>query len=316
MQAAVVNVPGQAPKYQSFADPDPADGEELMQVRAVGLHPVVKMIAGGTHYSSKASGPAIPGIDGVGVRDDGSRVYFGFVRKPWGTMAERAAAPRHRFISIPDGLDDATAAAIPNPGMSSWVALKDRAGLTHGEDVLIMGATGVAGQLAVQTARLLGAKRVIGAGRNVDVLAGADVDGIISLNQPEDDLREALIEEAVAGIDVVVDYLWGRPTELLLEALAKGFNAESTHKTRLVEVGSSAGQTITLSAATLRSIDLTVLGSGFGGSSIDKILAAIPTLFEMAADGRLKMAVEPVPLAEVESAWDRAEKGRRIVFTV
>jgi NADPH2:quinone reductase len=231
-------------------------------------------------------------------------------------MAERAAAPRHRFISIPDGLDDATAAAIPNPGMSSWVALKDRACLTHGEDVLIMGATGVAGQLAIQTARLLGAKRVIGAGRNVDALAGADVDGIISLNQPEDDLREALIEEAVAGIDVVVDYLWGRNTELLLEALAKGFNAESTHKTRLVEVGSSAGQTITLPAATLRSIDLTILGSGFGGSSIDKILAAIPTLFEMAADGRLKMAVEPVPLAEVESAWDRAEKGRRIVFTV
>jgi NADPH:quinone reductase-like Zn-dependent oxidoreductase len=316
MQAAVVNVPGQAPKYQSFADPEPADGEELVQVRAVGLHPVVKLIAGGTHYSSKASGPAIAGIDGVGVRDDGDRVYFGFVRKPWGTMAERAAAPRHRFISIPDGLDDATAAAIPNPGMSSWVALKDRACLTHGEDVLIMGATGVAGQLAIQTARLLGAKRVIGAGRNVDALAGADVDGIISLNQPEDDLREALIEEAVAGIDVVVDYLWGRNTELLLEALAKGFNAESTHKTRLVEVGSSAGQTITLPAATLRSIDLTILGSGFGGSSIDKILAAIPTLFEMAADGRLKMAVEPVPLAEVESAWDRAEKGRRIVFTV
>lgn len=287
-----------------------------MQVRAVGLHPVVKLIAGGTHYSSNASGPAIPGIDGVGVLDDGSRVYFGFVRKPWGTMAERAAAPRHRFISIPDGLDDATAAAIPNAGMSSWVALKDRAGLTHGEDVLIMGATGVAGQLAIQTARFLGAKRVIGAGRNVDVLAGADVDGIISLNQPEDAIREALIEEAVAGIDVVVDYLWGRPTELLLEALAKGFNAESTHKTRLVEVGSSAGQTITLPAATLCSIDLTVLGSRFGGSSIDKILAAIPTLFEMAADGRLKMAVEPVPLAEVESAWDRAEKGRRIVFTV
>jgi NADPH:quinone reductase-like Zn-dependent oxidoreductase len=316
MQAAVVNVPGQVPKYQSFADPEPADGEELVEVRAVGLHPVVKLIARGAHYSSKASGPAIPGIDGVGVRDDGSRVFFGFVRRPWGTMAERAAAPRHRFISIPDGLDDATAAAIPNPGMSSWVALKDRACLTHGEDVLIMGATGVAGQLAIQIARLLGAKRVIGAGRNVDVLAGADVDGIISLNQPEDAIREALIEEAVAGIDVVVDYLWGRNTELLLEALAKGFSVESTHKTRIVEVGSSAGQAITLPAATLRSVDLTLIGSGFGGSSIDKILAAIPTLFEMAADGRLKMAVDPVPLAEVESAWTRAEKGRRIVFTV
>jgi len=317
MRAAVVDAPGQAPKYQSFADPEPAEGEELVEVRAAGLHPIVKGLASGSHYASTGSHePSIPGIDGVGVLDDGSRVYFVFVRRPWGTMAERAAAPRDKLISLPDGLDDATAAAIANPGMSSWVALKDRAGLTHGEAVLIMGATGVAGQLAIQTARILGAKRVIAAGRNVDALAGADVDGIISLNQPEDAIREALIEEAVAGIDVLVDYLWGRPTEILLEALAKGFNARSTHKTRLVEVGSMAGDTITLPAAVLRSVDLTLLGSGFGANPLDQILAAIPSLFELAADDRLKIAVESVPLAQVESAWNRSDKGQRIVFTV
>jgi len=312
MQAAVVNVPGQAPKFQAFPDPEPTDGETVVQVRAVGLHPVVKAIASGAHYSSAASGPAIPGIDGVGTLKDGSRVYFGFVRKPWGTIAERAAAGK--LIPLPDGLDDVTAAAIANPGMSAWLTLKDRAELTHGEAVLIMGATGVAGQLAIQVARHLGAKRVIAAGRNVDALAKADVDGIIALNQTEEAIREALIEEAVAGIDVVVDYLWGRPTELVLEALAKGFRPEGSRKTRLVEVGESAGKTIALPGAVLRSIDLTLMGSGFGAVPLDGVLAAIPALFDLAAKKTLTIGVEPVAVADVEQAWNRVEKGRRIVF--
>jgi NADPH:quinone reductase-like Zn-dependent oxidoreductase len=318
MNAAVVEIPGQAPKYQLFPDPVIEDGEVLIRVRAAGLHPVVKAIASGSHYASAKDKPGsfIPGIDGVGVLDDGSRVYFGLIRKPWGTMAERASVPRRMCIPVPEKLDDTVAAAIANPGMSSWVAMKERAALAAGETVLIMGATGVAGQLAVQSARLLGAKRVIAAGRNVDVLAGADVDAIVALAQPEDAIRDALTVEAASGIDIVVDYLWGRPTELLLEALAKGYKARATHRTRLVEVGASAGRTITLPAEVLRSIDLTLLGSGFGSASIERILAAIPTLFERAAAGTLKIAVEPVPLAEVESAWNRVETGRRIVYTV
>jgi NADPH:quinone reductase-like Zn-dependent oxidoreductase len=316
MQAAVVNTRGQAPKYQSFRDPEPQDGEGLIHVRAAGLHPIVKGLASGTHYAAGANeGPAIPGIDGVGVLEDGRRVYFGFVRKPWGTMAELATAPVAKVIPLPDGLDDTTAAAIANPGMSAWMTLKERARLTAGETVLIMGATGVAGQLAIQVARRLGAKRVIAAGRNVDALGGADVDAVIALGQPEDTIREALAGEVARGIDVIVDYLWGRPTELVLEALAKGFKAESTHRTRLVEVGASAGPTITLPGATLRSVDLTLLGSGFGAASLGSILAAIPMLFDMAAKGDLRIAVEPVPLAQVEGAWNRVEKGRRIVFT-
>jgi NADPH:quinone reductase-like Zn-dependent oxidoreductase len=315
MQAAVVNTRGQAPKYQSFADPQPQDGEALVHVRAAGLHPIVKGLASGTHYASSGEGPAVPGLDGVGVLDDGRRVFFVFVRKPWGTMAELAAAPVAKFIPVPDGLDDVTAAAIANPGMSAWMTLKERAHVAAGETVLIMGATGVAGQLAIQVARRLGARRVIAAGRNVDVLAGADVDAVIALGQPEDAIREALAAEAARGIDVIVDYLWGRPTELVLEALAKGFKAEATHRTRLVEVGSSAGPTITLPGATLRSVDLTLLGSGFGAARLGSILAAIPTLFDLAAKGDLSIAVEPVPLAQVEEAWNRVEKGRRIVFT-
>jgi NADPH:quinone reductase-like Zn-dependent oxidoreductase len=314
MQAAVVNAPGQAPKYQSFPDPVPGEGETLARVRAAGLHQIVKAIASGAHYIANEAGPAIPGIDGVGTFPDGRRVYFGFVRKPWGTMAELAATPSTRFISVPDGLDDATAAAIANPGMSAWMTLKERAGLAAGETVLIMGATGVAGQLAIQVARHLGARRVIAAGRNVDALAKADVDAVIALGQPEEAIREALTAEVAHGIDVVVDYLWGRPTELVLDALAKGFKAEATHRTRLVEVGSMAGPTITLPGATLRSVDLTLLGSGFGAARLDKILASIPTLFDLAARGVLTINVEAIPLAQVEQAWNRVEKGRRIVF--
>jgi NADPH:quinone reductase-like Zn-dependent oxidoreductase len=315
MQAAVVNVPGEAPKYQSFPDPVLQEGEALIKVRAAGLHPIVKGLASGTHYASSDSHePSVPGIDGAGVLADGSRVYFVFVRKPWGTMAELAAAPKKMLVPIPDGLDDATAAAIANPGMSGWVALQLRAALAPGETVLILGATGVAGQLAIQSARLLGAKRVIAAGRNVDALAAANVDAIIALGRPEDAVRDAFAAEAAKGIDVVIDYLWGRPTELLLEALASGFKAEATHKTRLVEVGSSAGRTITLPSATLRSVDLTLTGSGFGAARLDQLLVSIRDLFQMAASGSLKIAVEPVPLAEVEQAWNRVEKGRRIVF--
>jgi NADPH:quinone reductase-like Zn-dependent oxidoreductase len=316
MQAAVVNVLGQVPHFQSFAEPVAEEGEVVIQVRAAGLHPIVKGLASGSHYASAGQVPAIPGVDGVGALEDGSRVYFVFVRKPWGTMAERAVAPRNILMPLPDNLDDVQAAAIANPGMSAWGALKLRAALAPGETVLVQGATGVAGQLAIQVARHLGAKRVIATGRNVDAIAAADVDAVISLSQPEEDLREAFAAEAASGIDVVVDYLWGSPTELLLEALAKGFSPNGSHSTRLVEVGSSAGTTITLPGATLRSIDLTLLGSGFGAVPLDQLRNAIATLFSLAAAGKLNVAAEPVPLADVEAAWSRVEKGRRLVFTI
>jgi NADPH:quinone reductase-like Zn-dependent oxidoreductase len=316
MKAAVVNKLGEAPKYQSFTDTVAQEGEVLIKVAAAGLHPIVKARASGAHYSSDGVLPMVPGVDGVGTLEDGSRVFFGFSRAPFGSMAERTVAPRKMTIPLPDGIDDVQAAAIANPGMSAWVSIKERAGLVAGETVLILGATGVAGQLAIQTARLLGAKRVIGVGRNVGAIAAADVDTVIALGDSEDGVRDAFATEAAKGIDVVIDYLWGRPTELLLEALGRGFRATATHRTRLVEVGESAGKTISLPGAILRSVDLTLTGSGFGAARIETILAAIPQLFARAAAGTLKIAVESVPLADVEAAWNRVDKGKRIVFTV
>lgn len=316
MNAAVVNVLGQPPRYQDFAEPTPIDKELLMQVRAAGLHPIVKALASGSHYSAGGEVPMVAGIDAVGTRPDGSRVYFGGPRKPWGTMAERCAAPGSLCVPVPAKVDDLQAAAIANPGMSAWLSIKDRAALQAGESVLILGATGVAGHLAIQAARHLGARRIIAAGRNVDSLTNEDVDAVIALGQPEEGLREAFLAESGKGIDVVIDYLWGRPTELLLDALARGFNPSATRATRLVEIGESAGKTITLPGATLRSIDLKLLGSGFGSVPLEKILAAIPALFAMVASGILRVDVEPVPLKDVESAWTRVEKARRIVFTI
>lgn len=213
MRAAVVNVLGQPPRYQDFAEPTVAEGEVLIHVRAAGLHPIVKARASGSHYSSDGVVPLIPGVDGVGVLD-GSRVLFGFSRTPFGSMAEWTVVRRSMCIPLPDKIDDVQAAAIANPGMSAWLSIKDRAGLAKGESVLILGATGVAGQLAIQVARHLGAKRIIAAGRNLDALASENLDGVVSLAQGDDAVRDAFAVEAGKGIDVVIDYLWGRPTEL------------------------------------------------------------------------------------------------------
>ena len=314
MQAAVVNVLGQAPRYQAFPEPEAGQDEALIRVGAAGLHPIVKALAGGAHYAGRGEVPMVPGVDGVGTLDS-RRVYFTFARKPWGSMCERTVCLRSKCLPVPDGLDDALAAALPNPGMSAWLSLKERARLETGETVLIMGATGVAGQLAIQVARHLGAKRIIAVGRNLSALGNSAVDSIITLDQGDDALREAFAKQAEQGIDVVIDYLWGRPTEFLLEALAQGFRASSTRSTRWVEVGESAGKTIQLPGATLRSIDLRMLGSGFGSVPLDQVLAAIPQLFSLAAAGVLSIDVERVPLRDVESAWSRVEKGRRIVFT-
>src|ERR1700758_223849 len=155
MKAAVVNVLGQAPQYQDFAEPKAGDGEVLINVRAASLHPIVKALASGSHYAGKGEVPMVPGVDGVGTMEDGSRVYFGFAREPWGTMCQRTMAPHARCLRLPDKIDDVQAAAIANPGMSAWLSIKDRAGLVKGESVLILGATGVAGHLAIQFARHL-----------------------------------------------------------------------------------------------------------------------------------------------------------------
>src|SRR5271163_660786 len=318
MNAAVVSDFSKPPHYTDFVDPVPVEGEKLVQVTAAGLHQIVKTLANGTHYGSTGELPFIPGVDGVGCLEDGKRVFFGMARSPYGTFSERALASGWMSIELPEGLDDATAAGIANPGMSSWVALTGRAKFTAGESVLILGATGVAGQLAVQNAKRLGARRVIAAGRNpkaLEELRELGADTVISLGQERDALVAAFRGElAEHGVDVVLDYLWGSPAEALLAAISQKGLKSKTSRIRFIQIGSSAGATISLPAATLRSAAVELLGSGFGSASLDQIVQAVAEFFKVAASQPFHFSTKAVPLKDVEALWNKPEQGVRLVF--
>jgi NADPH2:quinone reductase len=316
MKAAVLHELGKPPRCEDFPEPSAGNGEAIVQVRAAALKAVDRQLAAGTHFASPAELPVICGTDGVGNLPDGTRVFFGGPRRPYGAMAQRTVAPTAFCFPVPDSLDDATAAALPNPGVSALLSLGQRAKLAKGEKVLILGATGVTGKLAVQIAKQLGAERVIAAGRNPEALQklrelGAD--STIRLNQPDDDLQKAFAQEAgVAGFNVVIDYLWGRPTEILLSAITRPEFAVINSETRLVQVGETAGPTIALPAAVLRSTALTILGTA-GIPSRDVLVAAMHQVLEWGAAGTLRIETDQVPLADIEKAWTRVERGRRFV---
>jgi NADPH:quinone reductase-like Zn-dependent oxidoreductase len=317
MNAAVVQSFTAPPTYTTFADPIAQPGETLITVTAAGLHQIVKSLANGSHYGSSGELPFIPGVDGVGRLSDGVRVYFGGARFPYGTMAEQTVITGHIIIPLPEGLDDATAAAIANPAMSSWVALTSRAKFVPGETVLILGATGTSGQLAVQIAKRRGARRVIGVGRNPAALAklpSLGADATISLDQPPDTLLEAFRAELAQGVDIVLDYLCGPPAEALLQAIAVKGLAHSTSRVRYINIGSTAGASITLPAATLRSSGLELLGSGFGSASMDQIRQAITEFFTLAAKSPFDFSLKTAPLSQVESLWNEKDQATRLVF--
>jgi NADPH:quinone reductase-like Zn-dependent oxidoreductase len=318
MNAAVIDDFKKPPRYTIFPDPVPAAGEKLVTVTAAGLHQIVKSLANGSHYGSTGELPFIPGVDGVGRLEDGKRVYFGGGRSPYGTFAERSLAPSWLSIELPEGLDDVTAAGIANPGMSSWMALLGRAKFVAGESVLVLGATGVSGQLAVQIAKRLGARRVIAAGRNpktLEQLRSFGADAVVSLEQERDALVTALRQEiAHEGVDVVLDYLWGAPAEALLGALSHRGLAKATPRLRYVQIGAVAGPEISLPAATLRSSSIEILGSGIGSASLDQIVRELGDFFRTAATQPFHFQAKAVPLKDVESIWNVAEPGVRLVF--
>lgn len=317
MKAAVVEAFDRPPRYTEFADPLAGDGEAVVQVTAAGLHQIVRALAGGRHYGSSGVLPFVPGVDGVGRLADGRRVYFGAARPPFGTFAELSITRPWMCVPLPEALDDATAAALANPAMSSRAALM-RARFVAGESVFILGATGVAGRLAVQVARRMGARHVTAAGRNPRALAGLGAlgaDTVISLAQDEAALLDACraaIAEAKA--DVVLDYLWGRPAEVLLQAMARTGLSHTAPRVRYVQIGNMAGATIELAAAALRSSGLELLGSGFGSASLEDLIKAVGEVFAEAAVQPFEIAVKALRLAEIGQAWDATEDGSRLVF--
>jgi NADPH:quinone reductase-like Zn-dependent oxidoreductase len=321
MHAAVLHKFGSAPRCEQFDDPVAREGEALIKVRAASLKQIDRGMASGAHYASFRELPVVCGVDGVGTLETGERVLFGGCRRPFGAMAEKTVAPRAFCFPVPDGLDDATAAAIPNPAGSSWLPLKWRAKLQPGETVLVIGATGAAGKLAVQIAKLLGAGRVIAAGRNpraLEEVRSLGADTTVQLDQPRKNLVEAFAAAAKGGtdkpgIDIVLDYLWGAPTEALVEALTGNDLTAEPRTTRLIEIGAIAGPTISLPGAALRSSGLELYGAGGGSVPMQAIIEAVPQILEHAARGDLKLETKKVPLAEVEKTWNEKED-RRVVF--
>jgi NADPH2:quinone reductase len=317
VNAAALHTLGNPPRFEQFPEPVTAEGEVIVRVCAAALKPIDKQLADGTHYASFRELPVVCGLDGVGYLDDGSRVFFAGPRRPYGAMAERTVVRRAQCFAVPEGLSDDIAAALPNPGVSAWLTLKERAKLAPGETVLILGATGITGKLAVQIAKILGAERVVAAGRNrkvLDSLPELGADTTIQLDKPREELTKTFAREAHdKGFQVVIDYLWGQPTEALLAALTRNEFAAIGSETRLVQVGESADAAISLPAAVLRSTPLTIMGTA-GMPAPEILLDALQQVLAYGACGKLRIDTERVPLADIESAWQREGRSRLVVI--
>ncbi len=314
MKAAVVVEAGHAPVYGDFRDPVPEVGKSIIHVTASSISHLTKSRASGTHYSSSDALPFVPGIDGVGRDGTGRRVYFVMPEIPFGGMGELCLVDERRLIPLPDALDDATAAAMAIPGMSSWAALIERAHLVRGETVLVNGATGTSGRLAIQIAKHLGARKVIATGRNTQSFGelrqlGADV--TIQLTQDTESLAAAFSNEFRQGVDVVLDYIWGPSAEMLITAAA----TESREGTpiRYIEIGSASGASVALPGAALRSSALQLLGSGMGSIPMPNLMRTIQNVLNAAVPSDFRVSTHPMQLSEVKEAWAN-ESDARIVL--
>lgn len=318
MKAAIVHDFNRFPSYGEFDTPSAEPGEALIQVKAAALSQLVKLQAAGKHYSSSKVLPCVPGVDGVGLLN-GKRVYFAFPRTGWGAMAEYCPVPAVNCVAIPDEVDDITAAAIANPGMSSWAALLDRAHFVKGETVLINGAAGTSGRLAIQLARYLGAGKIIATARNAASLApltalGADL--LIPLDLPADELTEAL-RDAIHQhrVNIVLDYLWGPSAECFLNAASGHGSREAEPRIRYVQIGSISGHVINFNGGLLRSSGLELTGSGLGSVSNVGLVNAIGEVLKAVKPAGLLIDTVAEPLSNVESTWNRNDRAR-LVFTL
>jgi NADPH:quinone reductase-like Zn-dependent oxidoreductase len=318
MKAAIVTGPNQVPVYGDFKEPTAQAGHELITVTASALSNLAKLRASGGHYSSSGLFPLVVGVDGVGNNPDGKRLYFVMPTAPFGGMAEKVLVPTENCFPVPDEVDDVTAAAIANPGMSSMAALKLRAAFKAGETVLINGATGNAGKLAVQIAKYLGAKKIIATGRDsatLEKLKGLGADVTIPLGDGGDAFEDALKGLFGGdGIDVVLDYLWGPSAERIIIAGAKA--GKEAVPIRFVQIGSMSAPNITLPSAALRSSAITLMGSGISSVPLKGLIAATLDAMQAVVPGQFQIETTAVPLADVGKTWNENFGKSRVVFVV
>ncbi|WP_192342434.1 quinone oxidoreductase family protein [Streptomyces sp. VITNK9] len=314
INAALVESFDEPPHFRSIPAPEADPGQEVVDVLAVGVHRATKGIAAGKHYTSPKTLPALAGADAVVRRADGSLAFV--MPMGAGSLAERIAIDPATAIPVPDGTDPALLVATMNPALSSWAALRTRVPFRAGQSVLVHGATGNAGSMAVKVAKHLGAERVIAAGRNrgrLDELTAEGADDVVRLT-PDQDATAAALAEAAAEVDVVLDYVWGPPTELAMRAVL-GARTQHTRLLDWVQIGGMGGDTITLSGHAMRSNAFRVLGSGIGAVPMDVMQREFTELVAAIAAGGMAVRPNPFPLDQVEAAWAHQDApGERTVI--
>jgi NADPH2:quinone reductase len=319
MRAAVVQAVGSPPEPGEAREPVREEGTALVAVEAAPLNPVEIRVAAGRH-PRQAQPPYVPGLEGAGrVLESarvppGRRVRFEGAALPGfgeqGTLAERAAVPEESLVELPADADADLAAALGVVAITALLAL-ERAAPVGGERVLVLGATGAVGQMAVQLAKLMGAGRVVGAGRSAEHLGrvrelGADE----TVQLGEGDPADALDEAAGGPLDIVIDPLWGEPAMAALRVIAT--------RGRLVNVGQSAGADVRLPLETVRNRQGAIHAISSGWTELETKAAAYRTVLEHAVAGRLTVDREAVPLDDVGAAWRRqdASPGRKLVIAI
>jgi NADPH:quinone reductase-like Zn-dependent oxidoreductase len=319
MKAAILDSPNSVPVYGDFAEPAAGPDTEVVDLVAAGIHHVTRSVAAGRHYGSDGAYPLIPGLNAVARTADGHLVFTSSAPAPYGTFAERIASPGAMRFPLPDRASPEAVAAGVNPGMASWLPLQARlAEAGKLSTVLILGVTGISGFLAAQNARLLGAARVVGAGRSrpgLDRAAAAGAD-TVALTGDRDADADALAS-ALGGDapDLVLDFVWGPVAETAFGALGRRGLGEDTADIRYVQIGSLAGAEAAVPSALLRSRKLTISGSGAGSVPAAEIRAQLPRYLGLIADGSVQVPFRTFPLSGVAAAWiTSAESGPRVVL--
>ncbi|KAL9614488.1 MAG: hypothetical protein Q9167_001016 [Letrouitia subvulpina] len=291
----------QPPKSISLPIPTPESNEHLIKIQATGLHQVVRSLAAGKHTTINTL-PYIPGVDGVGTLPNGQMVYFSCFG-PGGSFAEYITRPDAMIRPLPKGLDPVQAAALVNPAMSSWMALKVRCeNLPNGFKVLVMGATSASGRLAVSFARRLGASKVFGSGRSEESLREVGLDEFVVL---KDDPNET-DWSALGHVDVILDYVYGAQAARLLTQINPNGRVQYVH------IGSLGGIEMSLPGYALRGKDLVIRGSGSGAWNMGNVAKEMTGLLEaLVAVGDQK--VEIFKLEDVETTWNKKGE-KRMVF--
>jgi NADPH:quinone reductase-like Zn-dependent oxidoreductase len=313
LRAALIRELGRLPEVGERPDPVAGDGEVVLEVLAAPLNPLDIAVGAGRFYGGHPPLPYMPGCEAVG-RVDGRLVWAfggGLGMKRDGCMAEQVAVPEELLVDVPEGADPALAGALGIAGVAGWIPVASRAPVRAGETVLVLGATGTAGRIALQAARLLGAGRVVAAGRDPAALARAEelgADATVRIDEG-DDLAAALKEASGGdGPNLVVDALWGEPAAAAVEAAAP--NA------RIVHLGQSAGPTATFTSAAVRGKQLNILGHSNFAVPHDELARQYGALVDRVLAGDIVVDLESIPLDDVADAWGRQAEGPHLKLVV